>query len=75
MLLISPESCILCLNVAGTSNFTQLVWRGSRCLGVGLASFPHRHAYVIVTQYLPPGNVNTATLFSDNVPPPLQADT
>lgn len=38
-------------------HFTQLVWAGSSCMGVGLAPAPHRPGkWIVVVKYDPPGN-------------------
>uniref|UniRef100_A0A3Q3IR81 SCP domain-containing protein n=1 Tax=Monopterus albus TaxID=43700 RepID=A0A3Q3IR81_MONAL len=49
-------------------HFTQVVWKDSTELGVGLATDGHR-AFV-VGQYLPPGNMNTPGHFQRDVLPP-----
>nr|XP_020454781.1 Golgi-associated plant pathogenesis-related protein 1-like [Monopterus albus] len=51
-----------------TGHFTQVVWKDSTELGVGLATDGHR-AFV-VGQYLPPGNMNTPGHFQRDVLPP-----
>lgn len=51
-----------------TGHFTQLVWQGSRKLGVGIA-FNHDHKQVfVVAQYTPPGNYEGE--YQNNVSPP-----
>lgn len=41
----------------GTGHFTQLVWKGSERIGVGIASHPGRQwQCLVVAQYGPPGN-------------------
>jgi hypothetical protein len=41
----------------GTGHFTQLVWRGSRSIGVGIATHPgQKWKCVVVAQFDPPGN-------------------
>ncbi|XP_076264117.1 uncharacterized protein LOC143198658 isoform X2 [Rhynchophorus ferrugineus] len=49
-----------------SGHFTQVVWKGSRQLGVAVAT--HQGKAVVVTNYYPPGNVIGS--FSENVPPP-----
>lgn len=39
-----------------TGHFTQVVWKGSQRLGVGLAFSSDRKKAVIVANYSPPGN-------------------
>uniref|UniRef100_A0A672J0F4 Golgi-associated plant pathogenesis-related protein 1-like n=1 Tax=Salarias fasciatus TaxID=181472 RepID=A0A672J0F4_SALFA len=48
-----------------TGHFTQVVWRSSTELGVGVATDGHR--VFVVGQYLPPGNYSNR--FEDNVRP------
>jgi len=51
-----------------TGHFTQLVWKNSQRLGVGIAfSYDHRQVFV-VAQYSPPGNYEGQ--YQDNVSPP-----
>ncbi|XP_060590569.1 uncharacterized protein LOC132745635 [Ruditapes philippinarum] len=51
-----------------TSNFTQMIWKSSKFVGVGIAKFPLDNTYVIVVQYQPQGNINTPAHFRRNVP-------
>lgn len=53
---------------AGTGHFTQVVWRGSTLLGVGIANSRNGGIYV-VANYDPAGNY--AGQFTENVPRPL----
>ncbi|XP_078450075.1 uncharacterized protein LOC144718576 [Lampetra planeri] len=53
----------------GTGNFSQLVWRSSLDLGVGLAC-DGRGMFVAVTFYSPAGNLPYAMSYRDNVLPP-----
>ncbi|MEE6504710.1 hypothetical protein FKM82_005306 [Ascaphus truei] len=53
---------------SNTGHFTQVIWRGSTQLGVGLAT-DGRGTFYVVGQYNPPGNVNTAAHFQSNVLP------
>ncbi|XP_045191293.2 uncharacterized protein LOC123548119 [Mercenaria mercenaria] len=55
----------------GTSNFTQMIWKSSQFIGVGIAKFPYNNTYVIVVQYQPPGNINKPGMFRRNVPVPI----
>lgn len=57
--------------ILGTRNFTQMIWKSSRTIGVGLAKFPYHDTYVIVVQYQPPGNKNSPDHFRQNVLRPL----
>ncbi|XP_074527200.1 Golgi-associated plant pathogenesis-related protein 1-like isoform X2 [Halichoeres trimaculatus] len=55
-----------CPGFAGnTGHFTQVVWKGSTELGVGVAT-DGKKAFV-VAQYRPPGNMNMPGYFADNV--------
>jgi len=40
----------------GTGHFTQLVWKGSKQLGVGIAFANGGKTAVVVANYYPPGN-------------------
>ncbi|XP_078712965.1 uncharacterized protein LOC144932603 isoform X2 [Lampetra fluviatilis] len=53
----------------GTGNFSQLVWRSSLDLGVGLAC-DGRGMFVAVAFYSPAGNLPYAMSYRDNVLPP-----
>lgn len=46
-------------------HFTQVVWKGTKELGVGLATDGHK--IYVVAQYRPPGNMNMPGHFADNV--------
>ncbi|XP_053601616.1 uncharacterized protein LOC128670180 isoform X1 [Plodia interpunctella] len=50
-----------------SGHFTQIVWRGSKELGIGCAKSKSGKLYV-VANYSPPGNYNNQ--FTKNVPPP-----
>uniref|UniRef100_A0A8C4PYA3 SCP domain-containing protein n=1 Tax=Eptatretus burgeri TaxID=7764 RepID=A0A8C4PYA3_EPTBU len=50
-----------------TGNFTQIVWRASEQMGVGLAQGGNR--LVVVVRYHPPGNIDTEKAFRENVLP------
>jgi len=52
-----------------TGHFTQVVWKGSKKLGVGKATSKTGMRYV-VAQYSPPGNMNTPAEFNKNVARP-----
>lgn len=54
---------------SATGHFTQVVWRGSTELGVGIANSRHGGVYV-VANYDPPGNY--AGQYTDNVPRPIR---
>ncbi len=54
-----------------TGHFTQLVWISTRKIGVGYAinqASPMKKA-IVVMQYDPAGNMNTPSMFSQNVKP------
>ena len=59
--------CLLFLS--GSSNFSQMIWKSSKLVGIGIAKFPGRNTYVIVVQYFPAGNTNSSGDFQENVPP------
>jgi hypothetical protein len=40
----------------GTGHFTQVVWKGSKKLGVGFATTGNGKSLYVVAQYSPPGN-------------------
>ncbi|KAL2100078.1 hypothetical protein ACEWY4_004472 [Coilia grayii] len=52
---------------SGTGHFTQVVWRGSEELGVGLAT--DGNTVIVVGQYLPAGNITNPGYFEKNVLP------
>ncbi|XP_036226227.2 Golgi-associated plant pathogenesis-related protein 1 [Bactrocera oleae] len=51
-----------------TGHFTQVVWKGSKCLGVAMASSGNR--IYVVANYDPPGNYNGE--YSNNVLPAIR---
>lgn len=53
-----------------TGHFTQLVWRATRKLGVGIATSPDQSEVYVVTNYYPAGNIVNAGFFEKNVLPP-----
>ena len=57
------------LFLAGSSNFTQMMWKSSREIGVGIAKLQGQNTYIIVAQYYPAGNTNNPGDFWENVPP------
>jgi hypothetical protein len=40
-----------------TGHFTALVWKGTRKMGIGLATNPRSKATYVVARYVPPGNM------------------
>ena len=52
---------------SATGHFTQLVWKGSKKLGVGVAYNSARTKVYVVARYSPPGNY--LNQFSTNVLP------
>lgn len=62
-------------NAPKATSFSQLVWKGTRELGVGVARSGRRT--VVVARYFPPGNIyflgsggDRTKLFRENVLPP-----
>ncbi|KAK3087523.1 hypothetical protein FSP39_007009 [Pinctada imbricata] len=55
-----------------TMNFSQVVWRSTSEIGVGVAKIKGRDKMVVVAQYRPAGNGNMPGEFRKNVPPPHQ---
>ena len=58
-----------------TGHFTQLVWKSSKSLGMGMAAGKHagQNAYYCTAQYSPPGNIQGQ--FRENVlnnSPPIE---
>ena len=51
-----------------TGHFTQLVWKSSRRIGVGISKNSFSRV-IVVMQFDPPGNYDTPTLFKKNVKP------
>uniref|UniRef100_A0A6Q2XHX4 SCP domain-containing protein n=1 Tax=Esox lucius TaxID=8010 RepID=A0A6Q2XHX4_ESOLU len=54
--------------VPGTGHFTQVVWKDSREVGVGIAT--DGKTIIVVGQYHPAGNISNAGYFEKNVLPP-----
>lgn len=52
---------------AATGHFTQMVWKGSKKLGVGVAFSPDKREVYIVTNYFPAGNIIGPGSFERNV--------
>ncbi|KAL0965121.1 hypothetical protein UPYG_G00277080 [Umbra pygmaea] len=53
---------------SGTGHFTQVVWKDTREVGVGLAT--DGRTTIVVGQYHPAGNISNAGYFEKNVLPP-----
>ena len=74
--LIDCESMDLCsslfFSLTDTIHFTQLVWKSTTEIGVGVARVRGQDRWVIVTHYRPQGNTNMPGDFKTNVLPPLQ---
>ncbi|KAK9882009.1 hypothetical protein WA026_018861 [Henosepilachna vigintioctopunctata] len=58
-------------NDLSTGHFTQLIWKSSKHLGVGIAK--HKGSIIVVANYSPAGNF--VKQFIENVPPPLSCTT
>ncbi|KAM9440837.1 GLI pathogenesis-related 2 isoform 1-T2 [Clarias gariepinus] len=56
---------------SGTGHFTQVVWRDSKKLGVGVAT--DGTTTFVVGQYLPAGNISNSGYFERNVLPQQSA--
>merc|ERR1712083_444903 len=54
--------------IARSGNFTQLIWRASKTLGVGYGRDSMTGRVVVVAIYAPPGNIEGH--YEANVPPP-----
>jgi hypothetical protein len=52
-----------------TGHFTQLVWKSSKKLGVGVALSPNKREVYFVTNYYPAGNIVAPGYFEENVLP------
>jgi glioma pathogenesis-related protein 2 len=50
-----------------TGHFTQLIWKATKNLGVGIAFTSSKRKVYVVAQYSPPGNMEEA--FKENVLP------
>jgi hypothetical protein len=50
-----------------TGHFSQVVWRSSAEIGIGIAA--HEEKFYCVAQYSPPGNVEDQ--FQENIFPPV----
>ncbi|XP_067294771.1 GLI pathogenesis-related 2 isoform X2 [Pseudorasbora parva] len=53
---------------SGTGNFTQMIWRSTDQVGVGLAS-DGKGKFITVAFYKPSGNITNPGYFQDNVKP------
>jgi hypothetical protein len=51
-------------------NFTQMIWKSSTEIGVGISKVRGQNKYVVVAHYKPSGNINTPGEFRKNVLPP-----
>jgi hypothetical protein len=56
---------------SGTGHFTQVVWKSSNKLGVGIGFANGGKKVYVVAQYGPAGNMMGA--FPENVPPPRKS--
>lgn len=54
-----------------TMNFTQMIWKSSTDVGVGVAKVKDKDKCVVVAQYRPVGNGNRPGEFRKNVPASL----
>ncbi|XP_035715089.1 uncharacterized protein LOC118438655 [Folsomia candida] len=55
-----------------TAQFTQLVWKRTRRLGIGGIYDPGRNFTVIVARFKPPGNIGFGSSFRENIFPPAK---
>lgn len=53
-----------------TAHFTQIVWKSSKFIGVGIALSKDRRKVYFVTNYYPAGNIINPGYFRANVSPP-----
>lgn len=58
-------------SVLGTFNFTQMIWKSTTEIGVGISRVKGQDRYVVVTHYRCPGNNNMPGEFKKNVLPAL----
>lgn len=58
----------------GAKHFTQMLWKGTTEIGVGIAKMKNKDQYVVVIQYRPPGNNNMPGEFQKQVPPPQKTE-
>ncbi|CAM1293380.1 Uncharacterised protein g721 [Pycnogonum litorale] len=56
-----------------TCHFSQLLWRSSSDIGVGIAQVPNQNRVFIVVHYRPVGNTNMPGDFKKNVLPVLES--
>ncbi|KAK3577800.1 hypothetical protein CHS0354_024843 [Potamilus streckersoni] len=54
----------------GTRNFTQMIWKSSTEIGIGIAKVQGQQRYIVVVNYRPPGNGNMPGEFLRNITPP-----
>jgi uncharacterized protein YkwD len=52
---------------AATGHFTQMVWRATKKMGLGVALSPDGREVYFVTNYYPAGNITNAGYFEKNV--------
>lgn len=52
-----------------TGHFTQMVWKATKTMGVGVAHSPDGREVYIVTNYYPAGNIVSPGYFEENVLP------
>lgn len=61
---------LVVISFLDSMNFTQMIWKSSNEMGIGISKVKGQNKYVIVAHYKPSGNINTPGEFRKNVLPP-----